>query len=59
MLEPLPTDRVRKNKGRSKMHTLIEPRGTILTYVTVTTGKVDDVRILAVLKSTAFDVLFG
>ncbi|MCK5913492.1 MAG: IS4 family transposase [Desulfuromusa sp.] len=39
----------RRTKAAVKMHTLIDLRGTIPTYVTVTTGKVHDVRVLDTL----------
>ena len=42
----------RRTKAAVKMHTLIDLRGTIPTYVTVTTGKVHDVRILDTLPVT-------
>ena len=42
----------RKTKAAVKMHTLIDLRGTIPTYVTVTTGKVHDVRVLDALPIT-------
>jgi len=42
----------RRTKAAVKMHTLIDLRGTIPTYVTVTTGKVHDVRMLDTLPVT-------
>ena len=42
----------RRAKAAVKMHTLIDLRGTIPTYVTVTTGKVHDVRMLDTLPVT-------
>ncbi len=42
----------RRTKAAVKMHTLIDLRGTIPTYVTVTTGKVHDVRMLDALPVT-------
>jgi len=42
----------RRTKAAVKMHTLIDLRGAIPTYVTVTTGKVHDVRILDTLPVT-------
>ena len=39
----------RRTKAAVKMHTQIDLRGTIPTYVTVTTGKVHDVRMLDAL----------
>ena len=42
----------RTTKAAVKMHTLIDLRGTIPTYVAVTTGKVHDVRMLDTLPVT-------
>jgi len=42
----------RRTKAAVKMHTLIDLRGAIPTYVTVTTGKVHDVRMLDALPVT-------
>ena len=42
----------RRTKAAVKMHTLIDLRGAIPTYVTVTTGKVHDVRMLDTLPVT-------
>ena len=42
----------RRTKAAVKMHTLIDLRGMIPTYVTVTTGKVHDVRMLDALPVT-------
>jgi Transposase DDE domain/Domain of unknown function (DUF4372) len=48
-LSLFPWAEFRKTKAAVKMHTLIDLRGTIPTYVTVTTGKVHDVRMLDTL----------
>ena len=45
-LSLFPWAEFRKNKGAVKMHTLIDLRGTIPTFVAITTGKVNDVRML-------------
>ena len=42
----------RKNKAAVKMHTLVDLRGIIPTYVTITTGKVHDVNMLDTLPVT-------
>ena len=51
-LSLFPWAEFRKTKAAVKMHTLIDLRGTIPTYVTVTTGKVHDVRMLDTLPVT-------
>jgi hypothetical protein len=51
-LSLFPWAEFRKTKAAVKMHTLIDLRGTIPTYVTVTTGKVHDVRMLDALPVT-------
>ena len=45
-LSLFPWAEFRKTKGAVKMHTLIDLRGTIPTFVAITTGKVNDVRML-------------
>lgn len=45
-LSLFPWAEFRKTKAAVKMHTLIDLRGPIPTWVTITTGKVHDVRIL-------------
>ena len=51
-LSLFPWAEFRRTKAAVKMHTLIDLRGTIPTYVTVTTGKVHDVRMLDSLPVT-------
>lgn len=51
-LSLFPWAEFRRTKAAVKMHTLIDLRGTIPTYVTVTTGKVHDVRMLDALPVT-------
>ena len=48
-LSLFPWAEFRKTKAAVKMHTLIDLRGTIPTFVTITTGKVHDVRMLDAL----------
>ncbi len=48
-LSLFPWAEFRRTKAAVKMHTLIDLRGTIPTYVTVTTGKVHEVRMLDAL----------
>jgi len=45
-LSLFPWAEFRKTKGAVKMHTLIDLRGAIPTFVAITTGKVNDVRML-------------
>jgi DDE family transposase/uncharacterized protein DUF4372 len=45
-LSLFPWAEFRKTKAAVKMHTLIDLRGTIPTFVAITTGKVNDVRML-------------
>ncbi len=52
-LSLFPWAEFRKTKAAVKMHTLIDLRETIPTYVTITPGKVHDVRILDALPITA------
>lgn len=51
-LSLFPWARFRRTKAAVKMHTLIDLRGTIPTYVTITTGNVHDVRVLNTLPVT-------
>lgn len=51
-LSLFPWAEFRRTKAAVKMHTLIDLRGAIPTYVTVTTGKVHDVRMLDALPVT-------
>jgi len=51
-LSLFPWAEFRRTKAAVKMHTLIDLRGTIPTYVTVTTGKVHDGRLLDALPVT-------
>jgi len=51
-LSLFPWAEFRRTKAAVKMHTLIDLRGAIPTYVTVTTGKVHDVRMLDSLPVT-------
>lgn len=45
-LSLFPWAQFRKNKAAVKMHTLLDLRGSIPTFITITPGKVHDVRIL-------------
>ena len=45
-LSLFPWAEFRKTKAAVKMHTLIDLRGSIPTFVAITTGKVNDVRML-------------
>ena len=51
-LSLFPWAEFRRTKAAVKMHTLIDLRGTIPTFVTITTGKVHDVRMLDTLPVT-------
>ncbi|HEY5673307.1 MAG TPA: IS4 family transposase, partial [Malonomonas sp.] len=51
-LSLFPWAEFRRTKAAVKMHTLIDLRGAIPTYVTITTGKVHDVRMLDNLPVT-------
>ena len=51
-LSLFPWAEFRRTKAAVKMHTLIDLRGAIPTYVTITTGKVHDVRMLDTLPVT-------
>jgi len=51
-LSLFPWAEFRTTKAAVKMHTLLDLRGTIPTYVVVTTGKVHDVRMLDALPVT-------
>lgn len=51
-LSLFPWAEFRKTKAAVKMHTLIDLRGSIPTFVAVTTGKVHDVRMLDVMPVT-------
>ena len=51
-LSLFPWAKFRRTKAAVKMHTLIDLRGTIPTYVTITTGNVHDVRVLDTLPVT-------
>ena len=44
-----PWARFRKNKGAIKLHTLIDLRGNIPTFIDITEGKVHDVNVLDIL----------
>lgn len=48
-LSLFPWARFRKNKGAIKLHTLIDLRGNIPTFIEITDGKVHDVNILDIL----------
>jgi hypothetical protein len=48
-LRVFPWARFRKNKGAVKLHTLLDLRGNIPSFVNITDGKVHDVNILDVL----------
>jgi hypothetical protein len=58
-LSVFPWARFRKHKGAVKMHTLLDLRGNIPTFIRVTDGKVHDVNILdeLVIESGAFYVM--
>jgi len=49
----------RKNKGAIKLHTLLDLRGNIPTFISITTGKVHDVNILddIIFESGAFYIM--
>src|SRR5208337_5216742 len=46
---PLPLAHFRKTKAAIKMHTFLDLRGAIPTFISLTTGKVHDVNILDIL----------
>jgi len=48
-LSVFPWARFRKNKGAVKLHTLLDLRGNIPSFISITDGKVHDVNILDVL----------
>jgi len=56
-LSLFPWAEFRRTKAAVKMHTLIDLRGTIPTFVTITTGKVHDIRMLDTLPVTE-DAIF-
>jgi hypothetical protein len=58
-LSVFPWARFRKHKGAVKMHTLLDLRGNIPTFIRVTDGKVHDVNILdeLVIEAGAFYVM--
>jgi IS4 transposase len=43
-------DEIQKKKGAVKMHTLLDLRGSIPTFIDITDGKIHDVNILDILK---------
>ncbi len=49
-LSLFPWAKFRKNKGAVKMHTLLDLRGSIPTFIKITDGKLHDVNILDVLE---------
>ena len=55
-LSLFPWAEFRRTKAAVKMHTLIDLRGTIPTFVTITTGKVHDVRMLDNLPVTEYAI---
>jgi len=46
MSAPLPWASFRKSKGAIKLHTLLDLRGSIPTFIEITDGKIHDVNIL-------------
>jgi hypothetical protein len=58
-LSVFPWARFRKHKGAVKMHTLLDLRGNIPTFIRITDGKVHDVNILdeLVIEAGAFYVM--
>ena len=58
-LKLLPWARFRKHKGAVKMHTLLDLRGNIPTFIRITDGKVHDVNILdeILIEAGAFYVM--
>src|ERR1035437_5721716 len=58
-LSVFPWARFRKHKGAVKMHTLLDLRGNIPTFIRITDGKVHDVNILdeLLIEAGAFYVM--
>jgi hypothetical protein len=58
-LAVFPWAKFRKHKGAVKMHTLIDLRGNIPTFIRITDGKVHDVNILDELQIAATSISSG
>lgn len=58
-LSTFPWAKFRKNKGAVKLHTLLDLRGSIPTFISITDGKVHDVNVLddLIIEAGAFYIM--